>query len=268
MTHSPRAIPILAICLLITACNTREVDESGETVREEISPASPCEPVVFEETPLTHCIADPDTHAITVAQANADGEAYRSFAAYAAARPSDAQPVAFAVNGGMFDAEGGPVGYYVEGGERLQTINRAEGPGNFHMLPNGVFFGDATEEWHVWDSDRFYKNVTKRPFFGTQSGPMLVINGELHPDIAADGDSLKIRNGVGVDTAGKAHFVISEAPISFGRFARYYRDVIGAPNALFLDGSVSQLWDPQRGRMDNRAPIGPMIIVEMRENAE
>jgi uncharacterized protein YigE (DUF2233 family) len=46
--------------------------------------------------------------------------------------------------------------------------------------------------------------------------------------------------------------------------ARYYRDVVGAADALFLDGQVSQLWDPAAGRMDTGVPIGPIIVVEMR----
>lgn len=264
-------LPLTLACALasLSACDTRVVEDSGEApVVEVAEPESPCVPVVFEEAHFTHCTADPAIHLIRMVESNADGVPFRSFANYAGARSADAAPVAFAVNGGMFDEDGHAIGYYVEEGERLKRLNRAEGPGNFHMLPNGVFFGSAGAEWRVWDTQRFFDNVTSRPDFGTQSGPMLVLAGELHPDIVPDGDSLRIRNGVGVDPAGRAHFVISDEPVSFGRLARYYRDVIGTANALFLDGNVSQLWDPARSRMDNRAPIGPMIVVEMRENAE
>ncbi|TIX50764.1 hypothetical protein E5222_07555 [Alteraurantiacibacter aquimixticola] len=201
-------------------------------------------------------------------ESDANGNPLRSFATYAAARPSGAPPVAFAMNGGMYGEDGHAIGYYVENRQRLKSLNRREGPGNFHMLPNGVFFGEASTDWDVWDTERFANDIGDRPQFATQSGPMLVIAGELHPQFAPDGDSLRIRNGVGIDPAGRAHFVISEAPVSFGRFARYFRDVAGTPNALFLDGSVSQLWDPARGRMDSGAALGPMIIVEMRENGE
>ena len=101
----------------------------------------------------------------------------------------------------------------------------------------------------------------------TQSGPMLVIDGKLHPAIDHDGTSKKTRNAVGVDRAGRAHFVISEAPISFGKLARYFRDRLETPNALFLDGSVSQLWDPGRERMDGGPELGPLIVVENRAKA-
>ncbi|GAA0279504.1 phosphodiester glycosidase family protein [Alteraurantiacibacter aestuarii] len=256
------------LILALAACEAHEItpDEPVQDTQAPAIAAHPCEPVIFEDTQFTQCTADPAVHAIHMVHADADGEAYRSFASYAARRPADAPPVAFAMNGGMFDENGDPIGYYVEEGERLHGLNRAEGPGNFHMLPNGVFFGDATGNWHVWDTQRFFDNVETRPQFGTQSGPMLVVAGELHQGFDVDGDSQKIRNGVGVDPSGRAHFVISEVPVSFGRFARFFRDVLRTPNALFLDGSVSQLWDAESGRMDNRAPLGPLIIVEMREN--
>jgi len=268
MKSSPLALVLL---LSLSACETR-VEEDGDapatSESETVEVESPCVPVVFEETALTHCTADPAIHAIRMAESDAEGKPYRSFATYAAARGADDAPVAFAVNGGMFDENGHAIGYYVEDGERLQRLNRAKGPGNFHMLPNGVFFGDASENWQVWDTERFFTDVDSRPEFGTQSGPMLVLAGELHPAISPEGDSVRVRNGVGVDPGGRAHFVISEEPVSFGRFARYFRDVAGTANALFLDGTVSQLWDPAKGRMDYRADIGPMIVVEMRENGE
>ena len=95
---------------------------------------------------------------------------------------------------------------------------------------------------------------------------MLLVDGKLHPEITEDGPSRTIRNGVGVDAAGRAHFVISEGPVSFGKLARYFRDVLKTPNALYLDGAVSALWDPATGRMDARAPIGPMIVVEEKDD--
>jgi uncharacterized protein YigE (DUF2233 family) len=91
---------------------------------------------------------------------------------------------------------------------------------------------------------------------------MLVIDGKLHPKIDPDGESKKLRNGVGVDRQGRAHFVISDEPVSFGKLARYFRDALNCPNALFLDGSVSSLWDPEHGRVDGGPPLGPLIVVE------
>ena len=195
-----------------------------------------------------------------------DGDPARSFAILADML-EEPDRVAFAVNGGMFDEAGEPIGYYVEAGERLKKLNRADGPGNFHLKPNGVFFGTGTR-WRVLTSDAFYATVGDRPEFGTQSGPMLVIAGKLHPGFAEEGPSKTIRNGVGVDAAGRAHFVLSEAPVSFGRFARYFRDVLKTPDALYLDGTVSALWDPRAKRRDETVPLGPLIVVTDKEGKE
>lgn len=267
-------LPLLALA----ACNQQPAGEPvmrteiGSGVAEERAAPTPtptptptvasaCERVTFEGAALTHCTADPAKHRIVTDLGPSGGAPYRSLARLAEARGSDAPKVAFAMNGGMFDGEGKPIGYYVESGERLKELNRADGPGNFHMKPNGVFFG-SDGAWQIRTADDFYANVGDRPRFGTQSGPMLVVDGKLHPEIAEDGPSKAIRNGVGIDAQGRAHFVISEGPVSFGVLARYFRDELDTPDALYLDGSVSALWDPARERVDGRAPIGPLIVVE------
>ena len=262
------ALPVLA---LLAACNQEaggepvtRINLENPGLSEPPAPtptptvASACRTVTFEDAQLTDCIADPAKHRITTMLGNPP---YRSFKAYAAARAADAPKLAFAMNAGMFDDAGKPIGYYVRGGERGHELNRNDGAGNFHMKPNGVFFGSGGK-WRVMTADAFYSQVGDRPDFGTQSGPMLVVDGKLHPEITDDGPSKAIRNGVGVDGAGRAHFVISEGPVSFGKLARYFRDVVKAPNALYLDGSISALWDPAADRMDARAPIGPMLVVE------
>ena len=269
-----RRLAPIALALL-AACNQAAPEESGPITRIEIGKgavkskptasakpalASACEAVVFEGVPLTHCIAEPARHRITTDLGPKGGAPYRSFAALAADR-SEARRIAFAVNAGMFGEDGKPIGYYVEDSNRLKTLNRADGGGNFHLQPNGVFFGTGAK-WQVMASEAFYAKVGDRPAFGTQSGPMLVIDGKLHTEFAADGPSRTTRNGVGVDAAGRAHFVIAETPLSFGRFARYFRDELKTPNALYLDGSVSALWDPASGRQDGLTPLGPLIVVE------
>jgi len=250
--------------LALASCSGNPAEPDDSQVLANNSTA--CEKAIFEDVPLTLCTADPKTDRITTALAPDQGPPYRSLAAYAAGLGPARQQVRFAMNGGMYDDDGMPIGYYVEEGERLQNLNRAKGPGNFHMLPNGVFFGSGST-WEVRTTEDFFENVEKRPEFGTQSGPMLVIDNELHPKIDPDGESLRIRNAVGVDSAGRALFVISDAPISFGKLARFYRDVLKVKNALFLDGTVSSLWSPRTDRLDQGIPIGPLIVVEKRAKA-
>lgn len=274
-----QALALASALLALAGC---EIQGGEPVTRTEIggrksaqgkAPATPaarkdsaCQAVEFEGVALTHCLADPSKHNISTVLADPSGKLYRSLGTYGAALGDGAGVVAFAVNGGMFDEEGKPIGYYVEQGNRLKELNRADGEGNFHMKPNGVFFGSG-DTWQVRSADDFYANVGDRPQFGTQSGPMLVIDGKLHPEFQDDGPSRTIRNGVGVDAQGKAHFVISEAPISFGQLARYFRDELKAPNALYLDGGVSALWDPANERLDKGPPIGPLIVVTKRATA-
>ena len=224
---------------------------------------SSCRPVIFENSSFTHCLAVPARHRISTVLAGRDGQPLRGFAELAASRGPSAAPVAFAMNAGMFGEDGQPIGYYVQDAERKQTLNTRDADGNFYMKPNGVFLGDD-DRWHVRTTGDFLADVKDRPRFGTQSGPMLVVNGKLHPEISADGESRLIRNAVGIDAEGRAHFVISNAPVSFGKLARLYRDKLDVDNALYLDGNVSALWSPASGRMDSGVPIGPMLVVEKR----
>jgi uncharacterized protein YigE (DUF2233 family) len=225
---------------------------------------SACRAVTFEEVPLTVCTADPATHRIAMANLGSDNQPYGSLTAFAAT--VDPATIAFAVNGGMYGDDLKPIGYYVEKRQRLAELNRGEGEGNFYMKPNGVFFGTGGT-WRVLGSNTFFNTVGDRPEFGTQSGPLLLDNGKLHPDIQGDGPSKAIRNAVGVDAQGRAHFVISETPISFGKLARYLRDEMKVGNAVYLDGQVSSMWDPAKGRID-KGRVGPIIVVTNIEGAK
>ncbi len=271
-----RAIAI-AGCLLLSACSEAPAGEAVTRVnldgskREQAPSPSPsgttsavlsaCRAVVFEGAPLTHCTADPAQHTITMANVGPDKQPFGSLSAFSAS--VDPATIAFAMNGGMYGDDLKPIGYYVQSGERLAELNRAEGDGNFYMKPNGVFFGTGAK-WQVMGSNTFFEKVGDRPEFGTQSGPLLLIDGKLHAEIQDDGPSKAIRNGVGVDASGKAHFVIADAPISFGQLARYFRDQVKVTNALYLDGQVSSLWDPATERMD-KGRVGPIIVVTKRQ---
>jgi len=259
----------------LTACNPQPEGEpvvrtelgeavASDTPMPEIVPAqtgnsnSACQPATFEGVSLTHCIADPELHRISTDLAPSSGDNFGSIEAWAAGRNEG--DIAFVMNAGMYNDALRPVGYFVEDSNRLVELNRGDGDGNFFLKPNGVFFGTGTT-WRLIETDTFLRSIGTRPEFGTQSGPMLVVNGDLHPEIQDDGPSKALRNGVGVASDGKAHFVISNAPLSFGQLARFFRDELEVPNALFLDGNISSLWDPATGRMDSRR-VGPLLVVE------
>ncbi|OJF91938.1 phosphodiester glycosidase family protein [Pararhizobium antarcticum] len=207
----------------------------------------------------TICSFDPASTEIRTYNKDRRGVPYRSFKALADDLRFDRETMVFAVNGGMYHADLSPVGLFTEVGIEKQPISTKAGWGNFHLLPNGVFFvvpGKAG----VLETGAFLKAGLK-PIYATQSGPMLVIDGVLHPRFLADSDSLKIRNGVGIDRDGIVHFVVSNGPVRFYDFAVLFRDRLDCPNALFLDGSISSLFAPDIGRHDRIFPMGPIIAV-------
>jgi uncharacterized protein YigE (DUF2233 family) len=152
------------------------------------------------------------------------------------------------------------VGLYVEQGRELVHASTRSGYGNFHMRPNGIFYV-STDGAAVVETQGFLKQ-RPRAELATQSGPMLVINGRLHPRFDQRSTSLKARYGVGVRADGKVIFAISEGEVSFYAFARLFRDGLNCPNALFLDGgSAVNFYSPSLNRHSSIVPLSPMLAV-------
>jgi len=214
----------------------------------------------FEGDSFTLCPFDSRAETLRLVTTDTRGTSLRGFEALGHFLGADARLVRFAMNAGMFDDTGMAIGLLVENGQERHRLNSARGGGNFHLKPNGVFSLDADGALHVETSEKFAKRKPK-PLWATQSGPMLLIAGKFHPKIAADGPSHYVRNGVGQTDAHHAIFVISDEPVSFGKFARFFRDGLHCRNALYFDGSVSSLWVPSKGRRDDARLLGPMVIV-------
>jgi uncharacterized protein YigE (DUF2233 family) len=251
--------------LLLAGCGRGTEDgdgNAGEPLDLEAAVVTPaCESRHFEDSPFTLCRYDPASDELRLVLEGDDGAPLRSFAAleHSLGR-GEAARLRFAMNAGMYDEEGRPIGLFVESGEEQTPLNRRDGPGNFHLLPNGVFWVDGRGHAHVTATEA-YAQAAPSPPWATQSGPMLVIDGELHPKFDEDGESRLFRNGVCADASGAAWFAISEEGVSFGRFARLFREALGCRNALYLDGTVSSLWDPGAGRQDAYGRLGPLLVV-------
>lgn len=205
----------------------------------------------------TICTVDPARDRLRLFWRDEAGKPFQTFDQLAARLAQNDRKLVFAMNAGMFQTDFSPVGLYIEGGETRHPVNTRNGSGNFHMKPNGVFYF-GRDGAGVMETQRFLE-AHLHPDFATQSGPMLVIDGEIHPKIQPDGTSLKIRNGVGVRDDHTAVFVISRDPVSFHQFADLFRDTLKCPNALFLDGSVSSLYAPDLGRTTQWLPVGPIV---------
>ena len=239
-----RSVPLAF--LLLAAC--------GSSATAPVWPVSSCHQMLFEAARFTVC--DPGTGKLQLIAAGKSETPLRSFAEVTSRIP--AEQVAFAMNAGMFDEDGRPIGLAVVDDQPLRAINLRDGGGNFHLKPNGVFLVRKSGAVSIVTSELFKPSADIA--IATQSGPMLVIDGQLHPKFDADGESRFIRNGVGIGPGGKPMFVISNEVVSFGKLARFFRDGLHAKNALYFDGSVSSLWDPASGRQDSGVPLGPMIV--------
>jgi len=166
--------------------------------------------------------------------------------------------LAFAMNAGMYHDDRRPVGHYVEAGKEFQRVIPNAGPGNFGLLPNGVFCIRAGRA-DVFETLAF-QAAAPDCAYATQSGPMLVIDGKLHPRFLIDSTSRYVRNGVGTSAdGGRAVFAISANPVTFHEFGSLYKDVLKLPNALYFDGNISRLYAPGIGRNDAGFALGPIV---------
>jgi uncharacterized protein YigE (DUF2233 family) len=221
--------------------------------------AANCEAQTLAGNSYTVCKFDPAHDRIAVFNLDAQGQPYANFTRLAEDLVLQKKRLVFATNAGMFGEDLKPIGLYIENGKISRKLNRRSGSGNFHLKPNGVFLLRSGKAW-VMDSETYVRSGI-RPDFATQSGPMLVINGSLHPKFSEAGPSMKIRNGVGIGPAGEVILVKSETAVNFHSFASYFRDVLGCRNALFLDGSISSLYSLELGRNEGFLDLGPMIGV-------
>lgn len=221
--------------------------------------AAACRDEVFEETPFTVCEADPKTESVRLFWGDESGRLLGTFENVEAMLAGSGQTLAFAMNGGMYHPDRRPVGLFVADGNTIASLVRSAGPGNFGLLPNGVLCLND-DEASVLETDQF-ASVAPNCRYASQSGPMLVIDGKLHPRFIPNSDSRFVRNGVGVDAGGRLYAVISNRPVNFHRFARFFRDVLKTPNALYMDGKVSRLFARDIGRNDFGFPLGPILGV-------
>ena len=219
--------------------------------------AGACDDVTFDGAEFTVCRVDPAAEDVRLFLRDDAGAPYASFRGVNRALSDDGKTLGVAMNAGMYHTDRSPVGLYVEEGETEREIVTNAGPGNFGLLPNGVLC--LTEDSARVIESRLFDADPPSCTYATQSGPMLVIDGDLHPRFLPNSDSTYIRNGVGVGTDGTLYMAISNEPVNFHTFGRLFRDSLAVPDALYFDGNISRLYDSGSGRHDAGWPMGPII---------
>jgi len=180
--------------------------------------------------------------------------------------------VLLVANAGMYTPQGAPQGLYIQNKKELIPLDTL-GPRenlNFYLKPNGVFWFNSEGRAGIQTTEKYLAESKspkhELPDFATQSGPMLVINGEIHPSFRFGSKNLNIRNGVGLIHPYKMVFAISNQPVNLYDFAAFYRDILGCEDALYLDGAISRMYQHDIFPKERGGDFGPMICILKRKN--
>ena len=255
-----RAMSALSGFLLAGAIAASPVRAQLQTTVEqaaEAGEAGPCRRTVHERASFIVCEIDLRHHALRTYWKRPDGKPYGTLWGLVRAMKAGGNRPVLAMNAGMFKEDRSPLGLYVEDGKELVAADTADGDGNFYMKPNGIFYV-AGDRAAILETGRFVREKPKADF-ATQSGPMLVIDGAVHPKISPRGLSRYVRNGVCVRDDHEVIFAISRFRVTFGQFARFFKDGLTCPNALYLDGQVSGIYTASTLPKRYIVPIGPML---------
>lgn len=224
---------------------------------------TPCRPLTFEG--VAYMVCEIDTRALDVGIFHADqaGKPYGSLDAFEADARARGTPPMLSMNAGMYHEDLSPVGLLVQGGVEKASAELRDGKGNFFLKPNGVLSIGPDGAVSILETGAYLATGLK-PASATQSGPMLVIGGEIHPKFMANGTSRYIRNGAGIRDPHTLLLAISLQEVSLGSFARLFRDGLGCPEALFFDGVISAMSNGLKTVLGGRYPVGPIISVRSR----
>jgi uncharacterized protein YigE (DUF2233 family) len=211
--------------------------------------------------PLTVCRVDLRHEALQLYWRDESGKPYRQFSHLRDSLAKQGKTLVFAMNAGMYQEDLSPLGLFVADHRELVRLNRRTGSGNFYQPPNGVFLVEDAGARILTTEE--YAGNEPHPLLATQSGPLLVHRGALTESAVMNpqSTSLRVRNGVCVPSPDAAIFVISDLPVTFHTFAKFFLDQVACREALYLDGSISGLYAPSIGREDSGRDLGPMLGV-------
>ncbi len=200
--------------------------------------------VLFAGVPFTVATVEPKKDDLRLLWKDETGQRFGDFDAVERWAQKSKKSVLLATNAGIFAPGFTPLGLHIERGRELVKLNRWHGGGNFFLKPNGVFFVNNLGRSGVLETGEFAKQRQKLRI-ATQSGPLLAQRGKIHPKFTRGSANRNFRNGVGATKDGRAIFAYSHLPVNFWDFSTLFRDRLGCPDALYLDGAISGMRCPQ-----------------------
>jgi len=222
-----------------------------------LPPPPPAVPSSSE--PILSYTADPKKESVTMHWQDGTGKIYGNLHTLIAGLGEKKRQTVFAMNGGMYMNDLKPLGLYIENGKQIRgLVKKSEGYGNFYIQPNGVFALKKDKTAVILATDDV--NKTDGFEFATQSGPMLLHKGQINEHFGKDSPNRQVRNGVGILPDHKILFAFAQTPINFYNFADFFKSQ-GCTEALYLDGSISQIYLAGKDERYIHGPIGVAIAV-------
>ncbi|WP_199757155.1 phosphodiester glycosidase family protein [Pedobacter sp. KBW06] len=164
----------------------------------------------------------------------------------------------FAMNAGMYKKDNSAQGLFIENQKLVTALDTTSGAGNFYLKPNGVFYIRVDNLPFICTTSKFINNGKLK--YASQSGPMLVIDGQIHSAFKEGSTNLNIRNGVGILPDNRVVFAMSKTEMNFYDFANFFKKM-GCKNALYLDGLVSRAYLPEKNWKQTDGNFGVIIGV-------
>ena len=223
-----------------------------------------CQPGPTVETGYVSYRLDPQRQQLRLYWRDAQGQRFGSLGQLRQALAAQGDSLVFAMNGGMFAPGFAPQGLFIENGKTLTPLDTATGTGNFYLQPNGVFYLTTDRRAHLVPTAAFRPG--SRVAYATQSGPMLVLNGQIHPAFRPGSANVQVRNGVGLLPDGRVLLAMSKNKVSLYDFADYFRRA-GCRQALYLDGYVSRTYAPAAGSPQLDGDFGVIIGVTIPQSS-
>lgn len=242
------AVRRLLLAMIVGRCAVPEARDVAQTT--QATPPVTCEQRTIGGARYRVCeIAPAAVPRLQLAARDAGGRPVQTIARVDSLVRARGERLLFATNAGLYERVDSATGLLVADGRTYSRLNRNAGPANpcsvanFYCPPNGVFFVAGGRAGVLSTADFAARRASAgAPSIASQSGPMLVRNGELARTFPANSQSRKVRNGVGVRGDGSVVFAIADGPVTFHQFAAAFRDAFRCPDALFLDGAISQLY--------------------------